>query len=192
MKFFSVVILFFSLTALNADDDAHEHHEKGLHEDHHEGSHDHEFEEHSSHEHGHATANISYIDDSLKIELQLPSIDVFGFEHAPHDQKEDEIVFTKLSYLEEIGNVIATDPACAESSSTVDSDILEYTDEHEEETHSDVRAQYVLHCGHDIEISFKLFDEFTSLEKIAVQYVSKQQQELFTVTPNSPTITLHR
>ena len=99
---------------------------------------------------------------------------------------------------------MTTEPACAVKSSNADSNILtsaehheEHHEEHhkehtEEEIHSDVSAKYELHCGSHIKLTFKLFEEFTSLEKITVQYVSKQQQELFSVTANSPTITLHK
>ena len=184
-----IIVFFLSSVALVADDNAHEHEEAHEHN---------EFEQHTSHEHGQATANISYIEDTLIIDLDLPSIDVFGFEHAPSNENEDEVVFLNLAKLEDINNIVATEPACALISTNVTSDILpnsethEHGDKHSDEMHSDVKAAYELHCSSAIKLIFTLFDHFKSLEKITVQYVSAHEQKLFTVTPDSSTISLHR
>ena len=174
----NLLILFLISSLLIAADN--EHHD------------DHEFEEHGIHEHGYAMANISYIDDSLIVELTLAAKDVFGFENSPKNESEDEIVFLKLSHLENIDNIIATDPACAVTSSVVSSNILPSNDQHNhiEDTHTDVEATYKLRCESSLNLTFKLLKEFTSLEKITVQYVSATEQKLITVTPNNPTILL--
>lgn len=174
----NLLVLFLMSSLLIASDD--EHHD------------DHEFEEHDTHEHGYAMANISYIDDSLIIELTLAAKDVFGFENAPKNESEDEIVFLKLSHLENIDNIIATDPACAVTSSAVSSNILPTNEQrnHTEDTHTDVETTYKLRCGSSLNLTFKLLKEFTSLEKITVQYVSATEQKLITVTPDNTTISL--
>ena len=144
------------------------------------------------------------MDDTLRIELVLPANDVFGFEHAPKNKNEEETIFLSMSQLENINNIITTEPACAIDLIKVDNDTISNqqhhsAEEHEDhsaeehgDTHSNVTAMYELSCGTDIVLTFRLFEQFTSLQSITVQYVSSQQQKLFTATQDKPTILLPR
>lgn len=182
----------FSLTAYAQD----EHHHDEHHAEHHDEHHDDElgFEDHAAHVHGAANGNISYVDNTLKIELNMASKDVFGFEHIPQSENEIETVVRNLHYLEDITNVLTTTPACDTKESMVDSDILpSHNDEHDDSIeHSDVNVVYELACESDIKLKFVLFEQFSSLENISIQYVSPSEQRLLSVTPDNNTITLHK
>lgn len=204
MKLLSLIfVLFLPLLAFASDE----------HDHHHEHEHDElAFEDHSAHVHGHANANISYAEGVLIIRLTLASKDIFGFEHIPQTEQDTETVISNLLYLEDFNNVLATDPACAVQHVTVSSENLPeegHTDHHDDEDHahhhdeenhadhheiehSDVNASYELHCSSHIKISFTLLEKYSSIEKIAVQYVSASEQHTFTVTHDNPTITLHK
>ena len=193
MKILYLLLILFLPSIVFASDE-HEHHDE----------HDElAFEDHSAHVHGHANASISYADDILIIRLTLASKDIFGFEHIPQNEQETETVIHNLLYLEEIDNVLTTDPACTVQNITVGSENLpeeDHADHHDEENHadhhdiehSDVNASYELDCSSNIELSFKLLEKYSSIEKIAVQYVSTSEQHTFTVTHDNPTITLHK
>lgn len=186
MKLFSLLLIItLSLAAFASDE--HNHHDE----------HEHDelvFEDHGAHTHGHANASISYADDTLIIRLTLASKDIFGFEHIPQNEQETETVISHLLYLEDINNVLTTDPACAMQNISVDSEILPLLDHAEttEVEHTDVKTNYEIHCSSSVKLSFKLFEKYSSIEKIAVQYVSSSEQRTYTVTHDNHTITLHK
>ena len=204
MKFLSL-LLIICLPLMVFASDEHDHHNEHKNHDHHDEhkNHDHHdehehdelaFEDHSAHVHGHANASISYADDVLIVRLTLASKDIFGFEHIPQNEQEMESVISNLRYLENINNVLTTDPACVVQNITVDSENLPeegHADHHEIE-HSDVKTSYELHCTSNVKLSFKLLEKYSSIEKIAVQYVSASEQHTYTVTHDNRTITLHK
>ena len=168
--------------------------EHGHHDDH-----DHHdelgFEDHGAHTHGHAKASISYVDGVLKARLTLAAIDVFGFEHIPKNESEKETVISNLLYLEDIENVLTTNPACALQNTSVNSDNLPMKDngaESHELAHSDVNTFYELHCSSDIQLTFVLLEKYSSIEKIAVEFVSSSEQHVYTVTHDHRSIKLHK
>ncbi len=204
MKIISLLLIFFLPFTVFAGDEHHHHDE-----------HDHDeiaFEDHAAHVHGHANASISYADGVMIVRLTLASKDVFGFEHIPKNEQETEAVISNLLYLEDFANVLTTDPACAVQNVSVDSENLpenDHADHHDGEDHadhhdkhdhndhhdiehSDVNGVYELHCSSNIKLTFKLLEKYSSIEKIAVQYVSSSEQRTFTVTHDNRTITLHK
>ena len=195
MKFlFLLFIIFLPLIVFASEE--HDHHDEDEHDEL-------AFEDHSAHVHGQANASISYANDVLIVRLTLASKDIFGFEHIPQNEQETEAVISNLLYLEDINNVLTTDPACAVQNITVDSENLpldDHADHHDEDDHadhhdtehSDVKTSYELHCSSNIKLSFKLLEKYSSIDKIAVQYVSTSEQRTFTVTHDNRTITLHK
>ena len=171
-------------------------------EDEHAHTDDANFEDHASHEHGHATAQITFSNDTLNLELLLPSIDVFGFEHTPQNDEQHEKVIQSKSTLKEAQNVLIVKPkeTCLIKSTQIESVVIDSISEkndhghkegHEDE-HSDVNAHYVYQCSSakPESIDFMLFDHFHTLEEIEVQFVSDEIQVLSTVTPDKRTQSL--
>ena len=152
------------------------------------------FEEHSSHEHGHANANISFVNQLLIVKFVLPSIDVFGFEHLPRDEPQHQTVANSKTKLENVSKVFNIYPEddCEIDNIALESIIFEPDKNHHEEdhhdygdeVHSDVTAEYTYNCktSNLDAIEFVLFDSFPSLKEIKVQYVSAQSQSLYTAS----------
>ena len=159
-----------------ANDHAHNHE----HDDH-EDDHSDEFEQHSSHEHGHAVANISYVENILKVDLTLPAIDLFGFEHQARNAHEKQIRQKTIKILETPENVITFQPDCK-----LDTYRVASTAESQSSEHSDVNVSYVFDCqaNQPVELRFLLFKAFKSLREVEVQYISTSRQNAFTATPD--------
>ncbi len=194
--------MFFLLASLSViageDEDEHKH----GHDDHDE------FEDHAAHEHGHAVAQISLSGSLLKVNLLLPSIDVFGFEHAPKNDEQHEKIMQSTAILKNADKIIKLLPneLCHIESAEVESEIIglateedehkhEHEHEHEgeqEEEHSDVNVHYTFKCsnGNPQSIEYLLFDHFSTLEEIEMQYVSNDAQKLTTITPDKRTQSL--
>ena len=189
------VILLIASIEISASEDEHAHTD------------DANFEDHASHEHGHATAQITFSNDTLNLELLLPSIDIFGFEHTPQNDEQHEKVIQSKSTLKNAQNVLIVKPkeSCLIKSTEIESVVIDsisekndhghkedHEDEHHEDEHSDVSAHYVYKCSDATpeSIEFMLFDHFHTLEDIEVQLVSDETQILSTVTPDKRTQSL--
>lgn len=198
-----LIFLFFSYVTAIASD---------THDSHNLES---EFDEHSAHEHGHAKAQITFINNILRLDLSLPSIDIFGFEHDPRNEEEHEVVLESQSTLNNAEKIVTLLPTklCELTSTNFESRIFdsineEHTDhnqhksdghhedethdKHHEEEHSDVSVQYEYIClSEDLQsIEFKAFEYFTTIEEIEVQYISNENQKLFTATPSNSSLSL--
>jgi len=193
--YISRFILFFifslSSTSILADSHKHEHHddEEDL------------FEEHTSHVHGHASAQISYVQGILNINKTLSSIDIFGFEHAPKNEEQNKIITQAINTMENAENLFSfKNNACELESFRIDNEIIQpdvdtsqnhhdHEDEHhhEEESHTDVVANYIFKCDNKIfeSIEYLVFDHFPSLEEMEVEYIASDHQALFNATPSN-------
>ena len=189
------VILLIASTEISVSEDEHAHTD------------DANFEDHASHEHGHATAQITFSNDTLNLELLLPFIDIFGFEHTPQNDEQHEKVIQSKSTLKNAQNVLIVKPkeSCLIKSTEIESVVIDsisekndhghkedHEDEHHEDEHSDVNAHYVYQCSNakPESIDFMLFDHFHTLEEIEVQFISDEIQVLSTVTPDKRTQSL--
>lgn len=56
--------------------------------------------QHSSHEHGVGQLDVAQESSEFQIALTSPAVNIFGFEHAPHDQEDHKMVEKKLAELE--------------------------------------------------------------------------------------------
>jgi len=101
------IILFFSLTTIHASDEQHSH---DKHLQHNESMEESMFKEHSAHEHGHASSQVTFIDNTLNLELSLPSIDIFGFEYEPHNETEHQNIIESKAILGNARNIISIYP----------------------------------------------------------------------------------
>lgn len=206
-RFILYFIFSLSISPALADSLEHEHHddEEDL------------FEEHTSHVHGHAIAQISYVQGVLNITKTLSSIDVFGFEHAPKDEEQNNKITQSIKTMQNANQLfIFKNNACALESVHIENQITEsgtdshqdhdsHEDEHHhhdkeahdkdtsEESHTDVIAHYSFKCDQEkLEtIEYLIFDHFPSLEEIEVEYISDNHQVLFTATHNNRTQMLH-
>jgi hypothetical protein len=219
LKFLLTILVFSILISAIASEAPHSH-------DHHSNNEEAEFEEHSAHEHGHASAQITLIDNILRLGLSFPSIDIYGFEHNPHNEAEHDVVLQSKSTLMDTEKVVIihADKSCELKNFTFESSIFdsineehakhskhesaEHHDEephnnhhdeehhdhttHHDEEHSDVSINYEYNClSEDLQtIDFKVFDHFPTIEEIEVQFISDDNQKLYTVTPKAQSFSL--
>lgn len=170
-----------------ADTDQHDHEHKQDHDD--------EFTALSSHVHGEAIANITFVSSILMVELSLPAINVFGFEHQAKNADQQEVISSQLSTLKQADAILNLSPDCLSKHIEVTSNFESSHDHHEhhDDEHNDVVATYQFQCNDidEVEANFTVFEKMNDLHKILVQFVSEHQQNSFTVTHEKPTITLH-
>ncbi|MFK7794138.1 MAG: DUF2796 domain-containing protein [Gammaproteobacteria bacterium] len=135
------VFIIFSYTTIHAGEDHHSHDE------------DSEFESHAAHEHGHATAQISFVNDSLIVNLTLPSMNVFGFEYAPKNHEQKILVTQMMSTLDDPKSIIAINPTglCELASKNIASHIIDSLkpNEHGEHNASETEHNEEHHAKED-------------------------------------------
>lgn len=189
------------LIAVATASENHHEHSSEHHEEHHHGSehrhnnkhdskHDHdelEFTEHQAHEHGHARATISYSNNNVVMSITLPSIDVFGFEHEPHNKEEQAIVEQALKKISILDNIVSIDPVCKADTYSVSNNLSSSHDD----AHSDVQINATLSCDNNKPrlITFTLFETLSTVEELSVEYISDNIQNLHTLSPNERTFT---
>ena len=190
-----VILLLIATIEISASENEHAHFDEE------------NFEDHASHEHGHATAQITFSNDTLNLELLLPSIDIFGFEHTPQNEEQREKIIQSKLLLQDAKKILNIKPneSCVSESVEIESVVIDsisekndhghkedHEDEHHEDEHSDVSAHYVYKCSDATpeSIDFMLFDHFHTLEDIEIQFVSDEAQVLSTVTPDKRTQSL--
>ena len=210
------LVISFTNPLLAGSDDHNDHKNEHMHDNEHAD--EQMFEEHSSHVHGHATAQISYVENILHIRKTLSSIDVFGFEHAPKNEEQNKTIAQSIGIMEKADLLFRfKNNACELESVQIENELVEsdtdshqdhdsHEDEHhhdhdeethdkdtEEESHSDVIANYTFKCdSKKLEtIEYLIFDHFPSLEEIEVQYISDHNQALFHATHSNRVQKLH-
>ena len=190
-----ILFFIFSLfvSPILADSHKHEHHDDE----------EYLFEEHTSHVHGHAAAQVSYVESVLNINKTLSSIDVFEFEHAPKNAIQKNKIMQSIEILENGENLFRiNNNACKLESVHIENGIFEsgtYSqDNHENngdddeennngESHTNVVANYIFNCDNEKleSIEYLIFDHFPSLEVMEIEYIANDHQALFNATPSN-------
>ncbi len=187
------IFLFLTCVPVGASEKLHSHDQENM------------FVEHTAHEHGHASAQITFINNTLKLALSFPSINIYGFEHNPRNDEEHEIILQSQSILNEAGKIITILPTtiCKLKSVKLENGMLdsmdnEHTahDHHESEAHDEEHSDVTIHYDYICEneslqsIEFGIFDYFSTIEEIEAQFISNENQKLFTITPKTRSFSL--
>ncbi len=69
------------------------------------------FRQHEAHVHGHVVLNVAQDDNELMFEFTAPGADVFGFEHQPQTQQQNDIYAAALATLNQADKILTLDPA---------------------------------------------------------------------------------
>jgi len=188
---------------------AEEHHGEDDHhgEEHHDEKHQDETHNANSEAHIHGAAELFIVldDKELQIELHSPAMNLVGFEHqAKTDEQIASIESARLS-LENADDLFQISSAgCELKELKVDLGELaaENTDHHDEhsdeeahdaddhdedETHSDIEAQYRYTCEKPSSISAittAITDQFPNVESLEVQWIINGRQGAVTLDEN--------
>lgn len=151
-----------------------------------------------AHEHGSGTFNIAIEGNKVEIEIEVPGMDIVGFEHEASTD-EQKTAIEKAGKLLLDGFSIFTLPAgagCKITTRKVGVPGHEENNEHkkeEGETHSEFHAKFGLECA-AIEqlntIAFPYFGNFSRAKELDVSVITEKAQASFEVTGTSPEIDL--
>src|SRR6266705_5649095 len=169
-----------------------------------------EHRELGAHEHGRGTLNIAVEGTKVTMELEVPGVDIVGFEHAAKTRKDKAAVEkakTQLSAPLSLFSLPAS-AACRVTEAKIEVEIGEHDHDAKEETkgakapaggkapaksegHSEFHAEYALECaapGNMTAIEFGYFRAFAGAQKLVVNVITPKGQSKFEVTRASPSL----
>jgi hypothetical protein len=171
-----------------------------------------------AHVHGHGTLNIAIEDKRVELELEVPGMDIVGFEHAPSTDDQKAAVEKAKAQLAEPLAVFALPAAAgcavAEAKVALDADHHHDGDDHDADGkdpgkeahdhdhdahdeagggHNKFHATYALDCASPAEltaIAFNYFKLFAGAQGLTVNVVSAKGQSKYEVSRDKPTLDL--
>lgn len=173
--------------------------------DHHHDDHDRsEHRQHEAHVHGVVETNIAQDGDHLLFEITAPGSDVVGFEHAPKNKEQEQLLEQAIAKLK-TPNAIFSLPESANCKISevhashsmkhddhADHDSHDHHEEHQSE-HGEFTAQYEYHCETISElnqIETQWFNVFSHTQKMTVQYLGDSGQKAATLTAKKAVLAL--
>ena len=163
------------------------------------------------HVHGHGTLNIAIEDKRVSMELEVPGMDIVGFEHAPSTDDQKAAVEKAKARLEKPLGVFSLPAAAgctvAEAKVAIEAEHGDHDDDehkHEEKGdhdhdheaaggHNQFEASYALDCANPSElttITFDYFALFAGAHDLTVNVVTAKGQSKYEVSRSKPTLDL--
>ncbi len=147
-----------------------------------------EYRELGTHAHGVAELLIALSGNDIAIELRSPAFNILGFEYAPKTDAEFARLDGSITLLEAASFLeFNADADCQLASAEITQTTQDTT-----LSHSDFDAIYRLDCAQPDRIALldvsRLFETFTNIERIDVQWVSDTQQSAAQLSPERPVL----
>ncbi|CAN1723885.1 DUF2796 domain-containing protein [Hyphomicrobium sp. 1Nfss2.1] len=166
-----------------------------------------------AHVHGHGTLNIAVEDKSISMELEVPGMDIVGFEHAATSDAQKQMVDEAKMILQRVLEVFPV-PAAAECTVASVDVAVEAERHHDEddhdakdakagdhdhdsheghEGHNQFHATYELACSNPsalTSIGFNYFKHFAGAQALTVNLVTSKGQSSYEVSRTKPTLDL--
>jgi hypothetical protein len=158
-----------------------------------------------AHEHGRGTLNIAVEGNKVSMELEVPGMDILGFEHAAKSRKDKttlEKAQQKLSAPLSLFK-LPVSAGCQVTEAKVEVETGEHDHANEEKQgdkssekeqhHSEFHNQYSLECTSPANITgieFGYFNAFPGAEKLEVNVITPKGQNKFEVTRARPNLNL--
>jgi len=164
------------------------------------------------HVHGHGTLNIAIDDKDVSMELEVPGMDIVGFEHAASTDEQKAVVEKAKAQLTKPLGVFSLPAAagCSVAEAKVaieaehddddhDADHKDGADDHnqggddEHAGHNQFRATYAFDCTAPAELTTITFDYFTlfgGAHDLTVNVVTAKGQSKYEVSRDKPTLDL--
>jgi hypothetical protein len=164
------------------------------------------------HVHGHGTLNIAIEDKRVSMELEVPGMDIVGFEHVASTDDQKAAVDKAKARLEKplgvfslpagAGCTVAEAKVAIEAEHHHDGDDDHDADhkdakddgDHDEHAgHNQFHATYALDCANPAElttITFDYFTQFAGAHDLTVSVVTGKGQSQFEVSRSKPTLDL--
>ena len=140
---------------------------------------------HAEHAHVHGVAQLAIAVDGnmLQLDFDTPLANLAGFEHAPRNEKERQILRTAAEKLRK-PETLFVPTAAARCIPQLPQITMPFTDAKPQaasaqDSHADVEAVFTFRCEtpaalKDIEVT--MFDAFSSLQKLKVQLATQRGQ----------------
>ena len=146
-----------------------------------------------AHVHGQSRLEIAVEGKQLTLRFESPLDNLTGFEHAPRNEQERQILDKAVNILRQASQVFVqpSAAACTTRSVELSSPVLSRTDDkresspHEHEEHGDMDAGYVFNCANPAalnEVDVRLFQSFPRLKRIDVSFVGPKGQKASQLT----------
>jgi len=164
------------------------------------------------HVHGHGTLNIAIEDKRVSMELEVPGMDIVGFEHAASTDDQKAAVDKAKARLEKPLGIFSlpTGAGCTVAEAKVAIEAEDHHDDgddhdadhkdakagygHDEHAgHNQFHATYALDCTNPAELTTITFDYFTlfaGAHDLTVGVVTGKGQSQFEVSRSKPTLDL--
>ena len=163
------------------------------------------------HVHGHGTLNIAIEDKRVSMELEVPGMDIVGFEHAPSTDDQKAAVEKATARLEKPLGVFSLPAAAgctvAEANVSLEAEHAHHDDDGEKHDakddhdhdhdaaggHNQFEATYALDCANPSElttITFDYFALFAGAHDLTVNVVTAKGQSKYEVSRSKPTLDL--
>jgi hypothetical protein len=171
-----------------------------------------EHRELGAHVHGHGTLNMAIEDKRVSMELEVPGMDIVGFEHAASTDEQKVAVDKAKARLERPLGVFSLPAAAgctvAEAKVAVEAEHHHDDDDDKDAGHADAKdehghdehaghnqfhATYALDCANPAELTTITFDYFTlfaGAHDLTVSVVTGKGQSQFEVSRSKPTLDL--
>lgn len=173
--------------------------------------------QHRAHVHGAGKLNLVQEGNQVHIELEIPGMDVVGFEHEARTAPQKQAVKDAVTVLEQGAALFQVN---AEAKCTFDKAEIETAmmdddegehghegekhkdDDHHkdekhteegEESHSEFHAKYVFQCASPEklqQLQVTLFDKFKGAESLQVQFVTAHKQSTQQISREAPVVRL--
>ena len=164
-----------------------------------------------AHEHGHGKLNVAIEGQSLVMELDVPSADIVGFEHAATSDEDKATVEVARKTLVAVTSLFSL-PDAAGCALTVAKVAFSGNDQHHEKKHvnqghasraggdenggehAEFHVEYVFKCA-DMSslgsIGFPYLDQFSNAKELDVTLITEKGQKEFEVNRDRNRIDLH-
>lgn len=164
-----------------------------------------------AHVHGHGTLNIAIEGNRVAMELEVPGMDIVGFEHAPSTDDQKAAVEKAKARLEKPLGLFslpaAAGCAVAEAKVSLEAEHAHHDDDGEKHgakddddrdhdaagSHNQFEASYALDCTNPSElttITFDYFALFAGAHDLTVNVVTAKGQSKYEVSRSKPALDL--
>lgn len=155
-----------------------------------------EIRSHKAHVHGEGKFTLAIERHVLEIEMEIPAIDILGFEHKAKTKEQKQMVKRAQGELKQAGKMVVfpkkarCKATAVEVTSSLSEDKYDHHDEAEEETHSEFHVAYTFRCEVPKFLSWvtlNIFQSFSSLKELNGQAVTMDGQFSMELTPRKNT-----
>jgi len=105
--------------------------------------------QHAPHVHGVATGNLSMDDGKLRLELEIPGVNLVGFEHAPRNDDQQAALDGALAFLRTADDWLHTDPRGGCEVASINAHTHGFKDDHDHSRDHDHTHDHEHNHGHD-------------------------------------------